>query len=124
MYTQMAVFAQVDAAGKLHLVNHLGIRLGDTPEDVLRRLDRGEFPEADIQPDAGAASDRNYVTHVREYEHHLLLKVPAEGVPEMKAYLEGYFAKASGGYFECSNEEGNKAFRQMSMFAKYREAAT
>ncbi|SAL73781.1 D-lactate dehydrogenase [Caballeronia udeis] len=262
-YTQMAVFTQVGAAGKLHLVNHLGIRLGDTPEDVLRRLDRGEFPEADIQPDAGAESDRNYVTHVREidthtparfnadprrlyetsgsagklvvfavrldtfpieqdakvfyigtnrpeeltdirrhalhvfthlpisgeylhrdafdiaekhgkdtfltihyldtsrlpasfalknrfdsffdrlgflpsnftdrvmqamsglfpshlpplmkeyrnkYERHLLLKVPAEGAPETKAFLEGYFAKASGGHFECSDEEGNKAF--------------
>ena len=64
-YTQMAVFAQADAAGKLHLVNHLGVLLGDTPEDVLRRLDRREFREADIQTDAGVASDRNYITHVR-----------------------------------------------------------
>ena len=65
-YTQTVVFAQVDAAGKLHIVNHLGIRLGDTPEEVLRRLDRGEFPEADFQPDAGAASDRHCVIHGRE----------------------------------------------------------
>jgi len=262
-YTEMAVFAQVDAGGKLNLVNHLGIRLGSAPEDVLGRLDRGDFSDADVQHDAGAASDRNYVSHVREidadtparfnadphrlheasgsagklmvfavrldtfpieqgakvfyigtnqpeelteirrqalhdfmhlpisgeylhrdafdiaeeygkdtflminllgterlpalfglksrfdsffdrlgflpshfsdrmlqalsrlfpshlpprmkeyrdkYEHHLLLKVAAEGVAEAKDFLSRYFAKASGGYFECTDEEGNKAF--------------
>ncbi len=67
-YTEMAVFAQVDASGKLNLVNHLGIRLGSTPEDVLGRLDRGDFSDADVQHDTGAASDRNYVTHVREID--------------------------------------------------------
>jgi D-lactate dehydrogenase len=262
-YTEMAVFAQVDASGKLNLVNHLGIRLGSAPEDVLGRLDRGDFADADVQHDAGAASDRNYATHVREidadtparfnadphrlyeasgsagklmvfavrldtfpieqgakvfyigtnqpeelteirrhalhdfthlpisgeylhrdafdiaeeygkdtflminllgterlpalfalksrcdsffdrlgflpsnfsdrvlqaisrlfpshlpprmkeyrnkYEHHLLLKVAAEGVAEAKDFLSRYFAKASGGYFECTDDEGNKAF--------------
>jgi D-lactate dehydrogenase len=261
-YTEMAVFAQVDAGGKLNLVNHLGIRLGDTPEDILGRLDRGDFSDADIRHDAGAASDRNYVTHVREidadtparfnadpsrlheasgsagklmvfavrldtfpieqgakvfyigtnqpeelteirrralhdfthlpisgeylhrdafdiaekygkdtflminylgtsrlpalfslksrfdslferlgfpsnlsdrvlqvmsglfpghlpqrmkqyrdkYEHHLMLKVPADGVTEAREFLTGYFATASGAYFECTEEEGDKAF--------------
>ena len=37
-YTQMAVFAQLDEQGQLHLVNHLGIELGDTPEDILQNL--------------------------------------------------------------------------------------
>jgi D-lactate dehydrogenase len=261
-YTEMAVYGQVDVTGKLNLVNHLGIRLGGTPEEILGRLDRGDFSDADIRHDAGAASDRNYVTHVREidaatparfnadpnrlheasgsagklmvfavrldtfpieqgakvfyigtnqpeelteirrralhdfthlpisgeylhrdafdiaekygkdtflminylgtsrlpalfslksrfdslferlgfpsnlsdrvlqvmsglfpshlpqrmkqyrdkYEHHLMLKVPADGVTEAREFLTGYFATASGAYFECTDEEGDKAF--------------
>jgi D-lactate dehydrogenase len=262
-FTQMAVFAQVDAQGQLQFVNHLGIRLGATPEQMLERLDRGDFPDADVDFAAGAGSDHNYVNHVREidadtparfnadphrlyeasgsagklmvfavrldtfpieqgakvfyigtnqpeeltdirrhalhdfthlpisgeylhrdafdiaekygkdtflminylgtsrlpalfglknrfdalfnrlgflpanftdrmlqvlsgffpshlprrmkdyrdkYEHHLLLKVPAEGVAETRAFLDGYFAGHSGAYFACTDEEGEKAF--------------
>lgn len=65
-YTEMAVFGQVDAAGKLTLVNHLGIELGDLPEAMLGRLERHDFSDADIRHDAGAGSDRGYAAHVRE----------------------------------------------------------
>ena len=262
-YTEMAVFAQVDAAGKPNLVNHLGIELGDTPEDILGRLERGEFTDTGIRHNAGAGSDHGYATHVREidadtparfnadpqrlheasgsagkvmvfavrldtfpieqnakvfyigtnrpdelteirrhalqdfkhlpisgeylhrdafdiaeeygkdtflainylgtsrlpalfglksrfdalfdrlgflpshftdrvmqaasrlfpshlpprmkqyrdkYEHHLMLKVSAESVEETRAFLSGFFANATGGYFECTDEEGVKAF--------------
>ncbi|XUW91144.1 D-lactate dehydrogenase [Burkholderia sp. M6-3] len=262
-YTEMAVFGQVDAAGKLNLVNHLGIELGDSPEDILGRLERREFSDADIRLNAGAGSDHGYATHVREidadtparfnadpqrlyeasgsagkvmvfalrldtfpieqnakvfyigtnrpdelteirrhalhdfkhlpisgeyfhrdafdiaeeygkdtflainylgtsrlpalfglksrfdalfdrfsflpshltdrvmqaasrlfpshlparmkeyrdkYEHHLMLKVSAESVEETRAFLSGYFDHAAGGYFECTDEEGRKAF--------------
>jgi D-lactate dehydrogenase len=67
-FTQMAVFGQVDAQGQLQLVNHLGIQLGDAPEQILQRLEQGDFTPADIQHDAGAGSDRNYVNHVREID--------------------------------------------------------
>jgi D-lactate dehydrogenase (quinone) len=67
-YTQMAVFAQVDAQGELHLVNHLGIRLGGTPEEMLGRLDRGDFTDVDVQHDERAGSDRHYADHVREID--------------------------------------------------------
>ncbi|MDR3095545.1 MAG: D-lactate dehydrogenase, partial [Paraburkholderia sp.] len=67
-YTEMSVYAQVDAQGRPGLVNHLGIRLGDTPEHILARLDRGDLPEADIRHDAGAASDRHYAGHVRDVD--------------------------------------------------------
>jgi D-lactate dehydrogenase len=262
-YTEMTVFAQVDAAGKLNLVNHLGIELGETPDDILARLDSGEFSDADVRHDAGAGSDQGYATYVREidadtparynadpqrlheasgsagkvmvfavrldtfpieqnakvfyigtnhpdelteirrhalhefkhlpisgeylhrdafdiaeeygkdtflainylgtsrlpaffglksrldalfdrlgllpshvtdrvmqaacrlfpshlpprmkqyrnkYEHHLMLKVKAESVEETRAFLSSYFGNATGGYFECSGEEGRKAF--------------
>jgi hypothetical protein len=44
----MILYAQVDERGAVHLVNHLGIRLGDDPEEILGRLERGHFRAADI----------------------------------------------------------------------------
>lgn len=66
-YTELALFAQVDAQHRLHLVNHLGVNLGDTPEEILRRLDRGAFTPADVAPGGdAAASDRDYRDRVRD----------------------------------------------------------
>ncbi|SEP83424.1 D-lactate dehydrogenase [Faunimonas pinastri] len=67
-YTEMSVFARVDEAGHLHLVNHLGIRLDGSEEEVLGRLDNGTFSEGDVLRDAGAGHDHGYVRHVREIE--------------------------------------------------------
>ena len=36
-YTELSLFAQVDATGQLQLVNHLGLDLGSDPEDMLTR---------------------------------------------------------------------------------------
>ena len=47
-FTQLALFARLDDAGELHLVNHLGISLGDDPETILQRAEKGEFTPADI----------------------------------------------------------------------------
>ena len=38
-YTEMSLFARIDEQGKLQLVNHLGIELGQTPEQILSKLD-------------------------------------------------------------------------------------
>src|SRR3546814_10554387 len=62
-YTQMALFAQVDAGGTLRLVNHLGIDLGDAPEQILERLQAGRFDEADVRHDDAAASAHDYPRH-------------------------------------------------------------
>jgi len=67
-FTELALYAQVHADGRLELVNHLGIRLGDTPEEILGRLDRGEITEADIDWNAGRASDDDYATRVRDVD--------------------------------------------------------
>ena len=64
-YTQMSIFARVDENGWLQLVNHLGIRLEGSEEDILGRLDRGDFSDADVRHDAGAGSDHGYTEHVR-----------------------------------------------------------
>lgn len=67
-YTELSLYAQLHADGTLELVNHLGIRLGDTPEEILTRLDRGAFDESDIADDARRASDRDYENRVRQID--------------------------------------------------------
>ncbi|WP_312271521.1 D-lactate dehydrogenase [Pseudomonas sp.] len=67
-YTQMALYARLDERGELHLVNHLGVALGSTPEEILTRLDNHQYSEADIERDAGAGSDKGYTSHVREVD--------------------------------------------------------
>jgi D-lactate dehydrogenase len=68
-YTEMALYAQVDADGTLRLVNHLGIALGETPEEMLDRLQRGAYDKEDIDNSTGArASDNDYRHHVRDVD--------------------------------------------------------
>jgi D-lactate dehydrogenase len=67
-YTEMSIFARVDADGNLQLVNHLGIRIEGSEECVLGRLDGGEFSDADVVHDAAAGHDHRYAEHVREID--------------------------------------------------------
>jgi D-lactate dehydrogenase len=68
-FTQMALFARVTAEGKVELVNHLGISLGENAEDILGRLDRGAYGEADIDRDTGRlASDPDYQKLIRDID--------------------------------------------------------
>ncbi|WP_076998592.1 D-lactate dehydrogenase [Variovorax sp. KK3] len=66
-YTEMALFAAVDAAGVPRLVNHLGIELRGTPEEMLSRIESGTFTDADVR-DGAAASDHEYAAHVRDVD--------------------------------------------------------
>lgn len=66
-FTQYALYGQVSEDGVLRLVNHLGIALGNDPEDILGRLQHGEFSDADLQSgDDRRASDSQYAAHVRD----------------------------------------------------------
>ena len=67
-YTELALYARVNDDGSLSLVNHLGIELGATPEDILTRLQAGQYGPDDIRDDAGAASDPRYAQHVRQID--------------------------------------------------------
>lgn len=68
-FTQLALYARLDAHGELHLVNQLGIQLGNDPESILRRIEAGDFCTGDVVHDASrAASDHGYATHVREID--------------------------------------------------------
>ena len=67
-YTELSLYAQVTADGRLELVNHLGIDLGDDPEEMLSRLDRGAFTDSEVHFDAGRASDDGYGDRVRDVD--------------------------------------------------------
>lgn len=67
-YTQLCLFAQVTAEGRLQLVNHLGIATASDPEDILKRLDAQNIGENDIEDVTGLASDPDYKQHVRDVE--------------------------------------------------------
>ncbi|HEO0715930.1 TPA: D-lactate dehydrogenase [Yersinia enterocolitica] len=67
-YTEMALYAQIDAQGELQLINHLGINLGNTPEEILQRLERGKYRASDIDQGTQQASDHEYVTRVRDID--------------------------------------------------------
>lgn len=66
-YTEMALFAQVDADGELHLINHLGVNLGSEPEAILARLESGAYSSIDVEHNPERrASDTHYAAHVRD----------------------------------------------------------
>lgn len=67
-YTELSVFARITDAGELELVNHLGIQLGEEPEEILTRLQDGAFSEADIEDTNRKASDTGYAERVREVD--------------------------------------------------------
>ncbi|BFT29780.1 D-lactate dehydrogenase [Alteromonas sp. D210916BOD_24] len=64
-YTELSVFAQVDSLGNLHLVNHLGVYLGDSPEEILANLSSGNFPDTLATTDK-KASATDYETLLRD----------------------------------------------------------
>jgi len=68
-FTQLALFARLDESGSLHLVYHLGINLGNDPEAILEKLEKGAFADADVTNDPNRlASDHDYATHVRDID--------------------------------------------------------
>jgi D-lactate dehydrogenase len=68
-YTELALYAQVKDDGSLELVNHLGIDLGNTPEEILTRLQNGDYTPQQVRNEETAkASDARYGEHVRDVD--------------------------------------------------------
>ncbi|MGX9357121.1 D-lactate dehydrogenase [Roseobacteraceae bacterium S113] len=67
-YTELSLYARISEAGELELVNHLGIALGETPEEILSRVQNGTFGEGDLEPTNKKASDTDYVARVRDVD--------------------------------------------------------
>lgn len=66
-YTELSLFAQVDKQGKLTLVNHLGIDLGETPEQILTNLENENFSLTNLATDK-KASACDYVDKLRDID--------------------------------------------------------
>ncbi len=64
-YTELSLFAQVDNNGDLKLVNHLGIDLGDTPEEIIGNLSSGNFSKS-LPETSKKASANDYEQIVRD----------------------------------------------------------
>lgn len=68
-YTELALYAQVNAAGELVLVNHLGIDLGHSPEEILTQLEQQRYQVQDIHNNPNCcASDQRYTHDVTQID--------------------------------------------------------
>ncbi|MDY4279725.1 MAG: D-lactate dehydrogenase [[Pasteurella] mairii] len=67
-YTEMALYAQLNEQGELELKNHLGIYLGDEPEEILNNLENQYYQAKDIQQDYAKGHDHCYCHHVRQID--------------------------------------------------------
>ena len=67
-YTELALYAQINAEGELVLVNELGIDLGNTPKEILTRLQDQDYSAGEVQFPNKLASDNEYDERVRDIE--------------------------------------------------------
>ncbi len=67
-YTELSLYAEVDAEGQLNLVNNLGIKLGDTPEQILSNLQTQNYTDDDVEYPDKLASDNVYHERVRDVD--------------------------------------------------------
>ncbi len=67
VYTELSVYARISEQGELELVNHLGIDLGDTPEEILTNLDAGTFDRAPAASNKRASAS-DYAQIVRDVD--------------------------------------------------------
>lgn len=68
-YTELSLFARVNAGGRLQLVNHLGIDgLGETPEEIFEAIENGRIRDENLRGWDAQASDRDYEARIRNLE--------------------------------------------------------
>ncbi len=67
-YTELSLFAQLDDSGELQLVNHLGLELGESAEEILSNLQEGNFETECVGDTRGMTSDTEYQERVREID--------------------------------------------------------
>ena len=79
-------------------------RLGFLPRDLsdkimqaISRLFPGHLP-------------KRMKTYRDKYEHHLLLRMAGKGMGDARSFLQTMFPSARGDFFECTKDEGEKAF--------------
>lgn len=67
-YTELSVFAKVDEHGKLILVNHLGIYLGDDPDTIIDNLSKGRFDKELLIQGTRQSCDELYRDRIKDVE--------------------------------------------------------
>jgi D-lactate dehydrogenase len=65
-FTKQAIYARVTEEGRLELVNHLGVSLGDDPAHILDKLQRGHWDPADVTPPPEDTMATEYGEQVRQ----------------------------------------------------------
>ena len=70
-YTELALYARVNDSGELELVNHLGVNLGETPEQILTALENKNYQSHDIVNNSSCcASDQRYSHDVKQVDEN------------------------------------------------------
>ncbi len=67
-YTELSIYAQINEANELVLVNELGIELGTTPEEILKNLQEKNFTDKDVKYPDKLASDNEYQQRIRDVD--------------------------------------------------------
>lgn len=67
-YTELSVFAKINEHGTLVLVNHMGVYLGDTPDEVIRNLSTGTFDKEKVGQGSRQASDESYQARIKDVD--------------------------------------------------------
>ncbi|MDT0594065.1 D-lactate dehydrogenase [Glaciecola petra] len=67
-YTELSVFAKINEHGQLLLVNHLGIKLGDDADTIIKNLATRNFPTDDIEQGNRSASDTLYQARIKNID--------------------------------------------------------
>ncbi len=65
-YTELSLFARLNSNGRLELVNHLGIELGNSVEEILENLEAVNFSKDNVIPSLKIASDSDYQNRIRD----------------------------------------------------------
>lgn len=70
-YTELALYARVNDHGQLELINHLGVNLGQSPEEILLNLEQHNYQISDIKNETQCcASDHRYVKDVTQIDEN------------------------------------------------------
>lgn len=78
-YTEMSIYAKIDADGTLILVNEIGIDLGETPEEILNNLETKNYNSNQIKFPEKLASDNEYQHRVRDVDADTPARFNADG---------------------------------------------
>ena len=78
-YTEMSLYAKIDADGTLILVNEIGIDLGETPEEILNNLETKNYNSEQIKFPKKLASDNEYQHRVRDVDADTPARFNADG---------------------------------------------